>query len=193
MEKYCLEWNEFQDSLLTSVSDLCESSKYEDLSLICEGGDRVFAHKILLSASSPFFAKVLDQMDNSTKSCIYMRGVNARILSSLLNFIYKGKAYIPQDDLDSFLTLAKDLELKGLTKPDADQSGQNNDVFTEQLNIESQSKIFKESHKRPNTVDSHTKFDLQIVKEDNRDTDVPIKESFYEDRINHEMQSSNTT
>ena len=44
---------------------------------------------------------------------IYMKGLKAKYLAAI---IYNGEANICQEDLDAFLTLAKDLQLKGLDK-----------------------------------------------------------------------------
>ena len=49
---------------------------------------------------------------------IYMKGFKAKDLSAIVDFIYLGEANIYQDDLVGFLTLAEELQLKGL---DADK------------------------------------------------------------------------
>ena len=45
---------------------------------------------------------------------IYMRGLNAKDLIAVVDFIYHGEANIYQEDLDGFLALAGELQLKGL-------------------------------------------------------------------------------
>ena len=44
---------------------------------------------------------------------IYMRGLKTNDLTNILNFLYVGEANIFQEDLDSFLALAEELQLKG--------------------------------------------------------------------------------
>ena len=44
-----------------------------------------------------------------------MRGLKSKDLSAILDFLYLGEANVYQDDLDSFLALAEELKLKGLT------------------------------------------------------------------------------
>ena len=44
-----------------------------------------------------------------------MRGIEFDELVAILKFIYHGEANIYQENLDSFLTLAEELKLKGLT------------------------------------------------------------------------------
>ena len=43
-----------------------------------------------------------------------MRGLKERDLSAILDFIYHGEANVYQEDLDDFLSLAAELQLKGL-------------------------------------------------------------------------------
>ena len=45
---------------------------------------------------------------------IYMRGLKAKDLVAIVDFIYHGEASIYQEDLDGFLALAEELQLKGL-------------------------------------------------------------------------------
>ena len=47
---------------------------------------------------------------------IYMRGLKAMDLEAIMDFIYYGEANIYQEDLDRFLALAEELQLKGLAK-----------------------------------------------------------------------------
>ena len=46
---------------------------------------------------------------------IYMRGLKAKDLMAIVDFIYLGEANIYQEDLDGFLALAEELQLKGLS------------------------------------------------------------------------------
>ena len=45
-----------------------------------------------------------------------MRGVKSGELNSIVDFLYLGETNIHQDDLNEFLALAEDLQLKGLTE-----------------------------------------------------------------------------
>ena len=49
---------------------------------------------------------------------IYMRGLNSENLSAILDFLYRGETNVLQENLDSFLALAEELRLKGLTGTD---------------------------------------------------------------------------
>ena len=46
----------------------------------------------------------------------------------MLDFLYKGETNVFQDDLDQFLSLAEDFQLKGLTGSDQDQKNRELDI-----------------------------------------------------------------
>ena len=84
-----------------------------DVTLVCEEDQEIEAHKIILTACSPIFSKILKRSKHS-HPIIYMRGLKAKELFAVVDFIYHGEANIYQEDLDEFLALAEELQLKGL-------------------------------------------------------------------------------
>ena len=46
---------------------------------------------------------------------VYMRGLRSEDIVAIMDFLYLGEANVSQDNLDSFLALAEELKLKGLT------------------------------------------------------------------------------
>ena len=120
-EKFCLKWNDFQQNITESYYDLRKEEDFSDVTLVCGEDQQFKARRILLSACSPFFSKLLKR-NNHSHPMIYMRGLLAKDLVAILDFIYQGETNIYQEDLDGFLSLANDLQLKGLTG-----SAKNND------------------------------------------------------------------
>ena len=108
-----MKWNEFQQNLVSSYHHLRKDSDFSDVTLVCEEDQQVEAHRIILSACSPFFSRVLKK-NKQPNPIIYMRGVKAKDLVAIVDFIYHGEANIYQEDLDEFLALADQLQLKGL-------------------------------------------------------------------------------
>ena len=47
---------------------------------------------------------------------MYLKGVKSSDLAGILNFMYHGEVNIAQEDLTSFLAVAQDLKIKGLTQ-----------------------------------------------------------------------------
>ena len=112
-EKLCLQWNNFGDNIRSSFEELREDKDFTDVTLACEDGKQVDSHKMVLMASSPFFSDLL-RKNKHTHPLIYMRGVKFEVLVAMVDFFYRGEANIYQENLDSFLALAAELQLKGL-------------------------------------------------------------------------------
>ena len=58
-EKLCLKWNDFQANLNTAFGGLRSDTDFCDVTLACEDGQQLEAHKVILAASSPFFQNML--------------------------------------------------------------------------------------------------------------------------------------
>ena len=72
------------------------------------------SHKVILSACSPFFRSILKRNPHA-HPLIYLKGVKLNNLQSVLDFIYGGEANVAQEELNSFLAVAEELKVKGLT------------------------------------------------------------------------------
>ena len=112
-EKLCLQWNDFQENIKIAFGNLREDNDFADVTLACEDGQQVEAHKVILAASSPFFQKLLGR-NKHPHPLIYMRGMESGDLLAIVDFIYCGEANVFQENLDSFLAIAEELQLKGL-------------------------------------------------------------------------------
>lgn len=67
---------------------------------------------------------------------IVFRNVSFADLSAILEFIYKGEVSVAQEQLDSFLSTAELLEIKGLT--DDDKSAQDSTAPIKQEQVSPQ-------------------------------------------------------
>ena len=113
LQKLCLQWDDFQDNIKTAFGKLREVNDFADVTLACEDGQQVEAHKVILASSSPFFQKLLKR-NGHPHPLIYMRGVKSDDLLAIMDFLYNGEANVSQENLDSFLAFAEELQLKGL-------------------------------------------------------------------------------
>ena len=113
MDNFCLKWNEFEANLRESFTKLREDEKYFDVTLACDDGYQIEAHKLILIAGSNFFSNIFTKVKESNVY-IYLKGVSGADLHHVVNFLYKGEAYIDQDKVNTFLDTAQELQLKGL-------------------------------------------------------------------------------
>ena len=118
-EKFCLKWNDFQNNIFTEFGSLREHNDFADVTLACENGHQVEAHKVILAASSPFFQNLL-RKNKHAHPLIYMRGVKLEDLVAIIDFLYHGETNVHQENLDNFLNMAEELQLKGLTGRNTD-------------------------------------------------------------------------
>ena len=112
-EKFCRKWNDFQQNIVRSYQDLRQETDFSNVTLVCEEGKQIEVHRIVLNACSPFFSTVLKRTKHS-HPMIYMKGLRAKDLVAIVDFIYHGEANIYQEDLDGFLALAEELQIIGL-------------------------------------------------------------------------------
>ena len=113
-EKFCLKWNDFHKNVGTIFGSLRENEDFSDVTLASEDGKQIEAHKVVLAALSPFFDNLLKRNKHS-HPLIYMRGMKSNDLLAIVDFLYYGETNICQEDLDSFLNIAEELSLRGLT------------------------------------------------------------------------------
>ena len=113
-EKFCLRWNDFERNISKSFKELRDDKDFFDVTLACDD-DQIQAHKVILSACSPFFRQILKR-NKHDHPLLYLKGVKYIDLMSVLNFMYHGEVNVAQDELNSFLAIAEDLKVKGLTQ-----------------------------------------------------------------------------
>jgi hypothetical protein len=119
-EKFCLRWNDFESNISVAFRELREDKDFFDITLACDD-DQIQAHKVILSACSPFFRSVLRKNPHQ-HPLLYLKGVKYADLLAVLNFMYHGEVNVAQDELNSFLAVAEDLRVKGLTQNNAGAS-----------------------------------------------------------------------
>ena len=112
-EKLCLQWNDFQANVNLAFQSLREDNDFNDVTLACEDGTQVEAHKVVLAASSPVLQNLL-RRNKHNHPLIFMRGMKSHDLLAIVDFLYRGEASVFQENLDSFLAVAEELQLKGL-------------------------------------------------------------------------------
>ena len=124
--KLSVNWDDFRANSCNSINKLRVSGDFADVTLACEDGKEVEAHKFLLSAASPFFQNLLLK-NTHPHPIIFMRGIDSPVLIAIVDFLYCGKVEMDPEYLEPFLAIAEELKLEGLLK----QSG--TDVKSERL------------------------------------------------------------
>jgi len=113
-DKFCLRWNDFERNISQALRDTREDKDFFDCTLSC-GARQVQAHKVILSACSPFFRSILKQNPHQ-HPLLYLKGMGFTDLQAVLDFMYHGEVNVAQEELNSFLAVAEELQVKGLTQ-----------------------------------------------------------------------------
>jgi len=114
-EKFCLRWNDFETNISSAFKDLRDDKDFFDVTLSCDDDEQIKAHKVILSACSPFFRNVL-RRNPHPHPLLYLKSVKYTDIQAVLNFMYHGEVNVAQEELNSFLAVAEDLRVKGLTQ-----------------------------------------------------------------------------
>jgi len=120
-EKFCLRWNDFETNISSAFKELRDDKDFFDVTLACDD-EQIQAHKVILSACSPFFRNILRRNPHQ-HPLLYLKGVKYTDLQSVLNFMYHGEVNVAQEELNSFLAVAEDLRVKGLTQTQSSSHG----------------------------------------------------------------------
>lgn len=113
-QRFCLRWNNHQSNLLSVFDQLLHDESFVDVTLAVEG-QLLRAHKMVLSACSPYFqALFVNHPDKHP--IVILKDVPYSDMKSLLDFMYRGEVSVDQDRLTAFLRVAESLRIKGLTE-----------------------------------------------------------------------------
>ncbi|XP_040568553.1 uncharacterized protein [Lepeophtheirus salmonis] len=115
-ESYKLRWGEFHGNLISSLEELRGAEDLVDVTLIVDEDRAVSAHKVILSASSPYFRKIFKRNQKPNLELMLPQHARLEDVVSLLEFMYTGEVSVNKDEMDSFMALAKLLKVKGLTQ-----------------------------------------------------------------------------
>ncbi|XP_039295883.1 protein tramtrack, beta isoform isoform X2 [Nilaparvata lugens] len=113
-QRFCLRWNNHQSNLLSVFDQLLHDESFVDVTLAVEG-QLLKAHKMILSACSPYF-QTLFVGHPDKHPIVILKDVPYADMRSLLDFMYRGEVSVDQDRLTAFLKVAESLRIKGLTE-----------------------------------------------------------------------------
>ena len=143
-QQFCLRWNDFQTNMVSSFKHLRDEKSFTDVTLgkwiistiitnehdppldtvndmltltnftACDG-QTCKAHKMVLSACSPYFKALLEE-NPAKHPIIILKDVPFQHLTAILEFMYAGEVNVAQDQLPAFLKTAERLKVKGLAE-----------------------------------------------------------------------------
>ncbi|XP_043227961.1 broad-complex core protein isoforms 1/2/3/4/5-like isoform X3 [Amphibalanus amphitrite] len=112
-QKFCLKWNNYQNSVTSVFDNLRQDEELVDITLCCEG-HKIKAHRMMLSACSPYFRDLLKE-NPCQHPVFFLKDTSYPDLAAVVEFVYKGEVNVAQSQLGSFLKTAEMLQVRGLT------------------------------------------------------------------------------
>ena len=119
-DKFCLKWNDFQQNVSKTFTQLRHQTELFDVTLVSSDQQQVSAHRLVLSACSDFFKNIFYK-NSHAHPLLYLDGLNSEEVNLVLDYMYQGEVRIYQEHLDRFLEIAKKFNLDGLV-PENDES-----------------------------------------------------------------------
>uniref|UniRef100_T1GX08 BTB domain-containing protein n=1 Tax=Megaselia scalaris TaxID=36166 RepID=T1GX08_MEGSC len=113
-QQFCLKWNNYQTNLTNVFDNLLQNESFVDVTLACDG-QSIKAHKMVLSACSPYF-QALFYENPCQHPIVIMRDVKWPELKAVIEFMYKGEINIDREKIAPLLRVAEMLQIRGLAE-----------------------------------------------------------------------------
>jgi len=177
-----LQQSNFPANFVGSFQNLREAGELFDVTLACDD-QSIEAHKVLIAACSPFFRHVLAQTKHThTHPFIYLKGVVAQDLISLLDYVYTGEARVVAENVNRFIEVANELKIKGLAESGLEDEDTKNNSNKELKN------------EKYEPIESAKKnLELTDAEEDNSRSNIIVEDNIklMEESPNDDMDNSN--
>ena len=93
--------------------NLLDDDDFTDVTLACDDGQLVKAHKVILASASTFFKRILGQAAHPNP-LVHIQGIKAYHLRLMLDFIYLGRISIERGNIEEFFETTRSLRIEGL-------------------------------------------------------------------------------
>jgi len=188
-EMYNLSWSNFQKHTSNAFHDLLEQSDFVDVTLACEEDKHITAHKIILSACSPFFRNIL-QRNHHQRPLFFLDGVKHKELVAIIDFIYLGQTEVSREGIEEFMRVGRKLKIRGLDTEEIPNStniaptDDDNANKTESSQVEeNEAKISESQVHTTDTVEIEEKLESKLLEESKDEAVVSNDKDFLEEAV----------
>ena len=89
-KKLYLQWADFKDNISSAIGELRDDKEFTDVTLVCEDGQQMEAHKIIMASSSSVFGRLLQKSKRSSPNIPQRVSVKRFSLNSWLSLLWRG-------------------------------------------------------------------------------------------------------
>ncbi|XP_067000729.2 uncharacterized protein [Anabrus simplex] len=112
-QQFNLRWNNHTNNILQVFLEQLTSENLVDVTLSCQG-QFLKAHKMILSACSPYFQELFRQ-HHVQHPVVILNGMKYSDIKLVVEFMYRGEIKVLETELDGLLVTAEALQVKGLS------------------------------------------------------------------------------
>lgn len=115
-QAFCLKRNNHSSDMSEHFEQMFKEEAMVDVTLSCGDHGSIRAHKMVLSACSSYFKKIFSELINPYQyPVVIINNMPFADLRAIIEFIYRGEVFVPQEQLASVLKSAQSLKVKGLS------------------------------------------------------------------------------
>ena len=114
LKRYSFSWEGVDLGRNERYKDLRNDTMFTDVTLVCNDDKQIQAHKVILSSFSSLFKRMFSNNPHP-QPLVFLKGVEIDDINAILDFIYQGEASVEQDNFNTFLETATDLEIEELS------------------------------------------------------------------------------
>ena len=115
-ERFSVRWKGFSGNVASALEELHQNGDFADITLVSGDGVRVQCHRLVLSAGSTYFRRIL--VDVPTACCqhpvIILPDIKGKVLNAIVGYLYNGETNVDHGMLEEFLQSASGLNVKGM-------------------------------------------------------------------------------
>merc|ERR1719318_2192864 len=104
---------EFETITTTNFKNLYINKHFTDVTIACEDGKTVKAHKVVLSASSTVLHKIMMNYYDANP-LIYFGETSLKHIEYILQYVYLGEVSVEENELNQFMEAATKLKISGI-------------------------------------------------------------------------------
>ena len=113
--------------IFSHILPLRRNTNFNDVTLVCDDGQKLFANKLVLATSSEYFFDILNTSEN-VPSTFCFDGTNCAEFNLILDYVYFGQIRINLKDIDRFISLANKFKLHGFYNVENQERGQDEKI-----------------------------------------------------------------
>ena len=111
---FSVEQDSFDTNIKKCLRNLYATSKYSDITIVCDDNKVLKSHKFILCEYSQVFKNILSGADMNNP-IIIIKDASYNHLNSLMEFLYTGETAVSQSDIKDIYKLANDFQVKEYT------------------------------------------------------------------------------